>query len=50
MIDLTEDERDYYEERAGIMEYDAGLPRETAEARALKETLKRRRPPIEETH
>ncbi len=33
---LTENERDAYEERAAIMEYDANLSRYEAERRAMK--------------
>ena len=33
--DLNEDWRECYEERAAIMEYDGGLSREQAEAKAL---------------
>ncbi|MFO1314051.1 MAG: hypothetical protein U1F58_00475 [Burkholderiales bacterium] len=36
-----EDEQEYFEERAGILEYEAGLPREEAERLARKETLAR---------
>ena len=36
---LTPDLREVFEERAAIMEYDAGLPRRTAERRALAEVL-----------
>ena len=36
---LPDDLRDAYEERAAIMEYDGGLPRERAEAAALAETI-----------
>lgn len=32
---LTSSERDLFEERAAIMEFDGGLPRDAAEARAL---------------
>jgi len=34
--DLSEDERDAFEERAAIMQYSAGVTREEAEARALE--------------
>jgi hypothetical protein len=34
---LSEDERDNYEERAAIKEYDGGMSRETAESQALQE-------------
>jgi hypothetical protein len=40
--DLTENELDWYEERAAIMEYDANMSRYEAERRAMQETLKRR--------
>ena len=36
-----EDEQEYYEERAGILEYDAGLTRDEAERQARVETLAR---------
>ena len=36
---LTPDQREAFEERAAILEYDAGLPRRTAERRALSEVL-----------
>ena len=39
MGDLTPDERDHYEERAAILEFDGGLPRADAERRALAEVL-----------
>ena len=38
--ELPDDWRVWYEERAAIMEYDGGLPRERAEAMALAETLR----------
>lgn len=41
--DLTGDWRMWYEERAGIMEYHGGLPRESAEALALAETVEKMR-------
>lgn len=41
--DLPPDWRDVYEERAGIMECDGGLPKEQAEAAALADTLTRMR-------
>jgi len=37
--DLTPDELDHYQERAAIMEYDAGLPRAEAERRARLELV-----------
>jgi hypothetical protein len=36
---LTPAEREHYEERAAILEYDAGFPRREAERRALAEIL-----------
>ena len=36
---LSEPEREQYEERAGIMEIDGGLPRGQAERAALREVL-----------
>jgi len=38
--DLPGDWRVWFEERAAIMEYDGGLPREHAEAEALAETVR----------
>ena len=38
--DLPGDLRCWFEERAAIMEYDGGLPREQAEAMALAETIR----------
>ena len=38
--DLPGDWRVWFEERAAIMEYHGGLPREHAEAEALKETVR----------
>lgn len=35
-------EREFFEERAAIIEYDGGLPRDEAERRALDEILRRR--------
>src|SRR5689334_13503246 len=35
-----ESEREFYEERAAIMQYDGGLPRGEAERRARMETLR----------
>ena len=44
---LTSDQREAFEERAAILEYDAGLPRRTAERRALAEVLTQaRRTPL----
>jgi len=40
---LPPDWREAYEERAAIMEYDGGLPKERAEAAALADTLERMR-------
>jgi len=42
MVDLTEHEREIYEERAAIMEYDGGLNRLDAEKEALKHVYTRR--------
>ena len=38
--DLPGDWRVWFEERAAIMEFDGGLPRERAEAEALAETIR----------
>ena len=41
MIDWTEaDYREFYEERAGIAEFDGGLTRADAEAQARRETVR----------
>lgn len=40
--DLTEGEREDFEERAGILEFDAGFPRCEAERRSLADVLRRR--------
>lgn len=37
---LDEDAREFFEERAGILEYEAGMPQGSAETLALDETLK----------
>jgi len=37
---LDEAQREFYEERAGILEFDAGLDRPLAEALALLETIR----------
>lgn len=42
---LTPDQREAFEERAAILEYDAGFPRRTAERRALAEVLAQARRP-----
>lgn len=39
ICDLPEVERDFYEERAAIMEFDGGMCRENAEIEAAKLTL-----------
>lgn len=41
-VTLTEEEREIYEERAAILEFDAVLPRATAERDALRDVLARR--------
>lgn len=41
--DLTDDERDDYEERAAIMEHDGGMPRAQAEAEALRVVIGKRK-------
>ena len=40
LSDLGENEREFYEERAGILEFDAGLDRPFAEALALLEIVR----------
>lgn len=42
---LTPDQREAFEERAAILEYDAGFPRRTAERLALAEVLAQARRP-----
>lgn len=37
---LDDDAREFFEERAGILEYEAGLPRQAAEGLAWAETQK----------
>lgn len=39
LADLSADLREHYEERAAIIEFDAGMPRRAAEAMALQEVL-----------
>lgn len=39
ICDLPEGEREFYEERAAIMEFDAGMSRQDAETEAAKLTL-----------
>ena len=39
---MTDDDREYFEERAAILEYDAGFSREAADRR-VREELSRRR-------
>lgn len=39
---LTEDEREAFEERAAILEYDAGMTRDQAERLALEAVIRRR--------
>jgi len=41
--DLTENERDAYEERSAIYEFDAGLPRIQAERKARQDIENRRK-------
>lgn len=41
-MDLTPEELEEFEERAGIMEFDGGLPRAEAERRALAGVLEKR--------
>lgn len=42
LADLTPEEREAFEERAGIMQYDAHLPRDRAEELAAVDILKQR--------
>ena len=39
LADLSAALREHYEERAAIIEFDAGMPRSAAEAMALQEVL-----------
>ena len=39
LADLGADLREHYEERAAIIEFDAGMPRRAAEAMAMQEVL-----------
>lgn len=39
LADLSADLREHYEERAAIIEFDAGMPRRAAEAMAMQEVL-----------
>lgn len=39
LADLSADLREHYEERAAIIEFDAGMPRRAAEAMALQDVL-----------
>lgn len=39
LADMSADLREHYEERAAIIEFDAGMPRRAAEAMALQEVL-----------
>lgn len=39
--DLTEEEKELFEERAAIMEYDGGMTREQAEKEAYKDVVKK---------
>jgi hypothetical protein len=41
--DLTENERDAYEERAAIIEFDGNVPRREAERRAMKAVMDKRK-------
>lgn len=41
--DLTDIERDWYNERAAIYEFDAGMTRREAERKALQDIEKKRR-------
>jgi len=41
---ITADEMEYFEERAAILEYEAGLSRDEAELRALEYLLWQRKP------
>lgn len=42
---MTETEREAYEERAAIMEYDGGLSRRDAEHEAMKAVIRNRNTP-----
>lgn len=47
---MTEDEKDYFEERAAIMEFDGGLSREQAERAAMKLLERKRNGKQEKRH
>lgn len=42
---MTDDEKEHYEERAAIMQYDGGLPRAEAERLALQDVFGNSSPP-----
>ena len=39
---MTDDEKEHYEERAAIMQYDGGMTREEAEKAAMQEVVRRK--------
>lgn len=39
---MTEDQREHFNERAAIMQYDGGMTREEAEKAAIQEVVRRR--------
>lgn len=39
---MTEDQREHFNERAAIMQYDGGMTREDAEKAAMQEVVKRK--------
>lgn len=41
---LSEDEREHFEERAAILEFDAGRPRQIAESQAMRMVKEARKP------
>ena len=47
LTDLSADLREHYEERAAIIEFDAGMPRRAAEAMALQEALAMQKKKVE---
>ena len=39
---MTEDQREHFNERAAIMEFDGGLPRQYAERLAMQEIIRQK--------
>ena len=47
LADLSADLREHYEERAAIIEFDAGMPRRAAESMAMQEVLAKQQKKVE---